>query len=266
MENVRISKYKTNIYGQLFSRPSGGTLTFTATPEGFFNITSGVNHYTQGRPRIIDENLSDDLYVTENTTGQERTGVLSVSGVTNVTEGYEGVATIYCAWTITQEAGTTPPPPEPQVEPCTFNFVLTGLSFVSNSTSEYVEFQDDGYNDSFTMTAPGGDALNAGFNAYVEPWVQHRDLTVTNLGAGFIVYFDGTEASKDMQVNYDFQGTKQSYQQVYFSAKFINLSTQEEKTVSFAEGSGAYTYLNLEDWYTPNGNLYIQVTFDILVQ
>lgn len=99
MDTINIPKNKTTFLLSINSLPQNGKIDYTC-PD-FFDVTGGTQNYSGQAAQFI-------LGVKENGSYTSRTGTLSLTGTTNATAGYDGTATITCAWTVTQGANVQP--------------------------------------------------------------------------------------------------------------------------------------------------------------
>lgn len=99
MDTINIPKNKTTFLLSIHSLPSNGQIVYTC-PD-FFEVTGGTQNYSGQAAQFI-------LGVKENGSYTSRTGTLSLTGTTSPTAGYDGTATITCAWTVTQASGELP--------------------------------------------------------------------------------------------------------------------------------------------------------------
>ena len=155
------------------------------------------------------------------------------------------------------------------IEPCTFQFELNGESYADNNSNQEIRFYNrSGYHDSFTMVCPGTStgSVNTGFETVsMSPNTQDTNVFVTKSSTPFTVIIADDETSKEMQVNYTFDGDRNG-QTITTYAYFKNLTNTSEPiiTLELTEGSGQYEYLELDDWFVSGGSVRIQVSFRLI--
>lgn len=148
---------------------------------------------------------------------------------------------------------------------CKFIFELTGNSFLTNSSQYPISLADDDSSNAFTMIATAQTLIHTGFEGHADSNMQQVQIRVTNNSEQFEIEFDDDE-SKQFQMRYVFAGTRdQNIQNINVDVTFKNLTTPSMApiTITLPEGSSGsnYRYLDVEDWFVPNGDVRVEVSF-----
>lgn len=245
MPTINIPSHKTYFMTRFFSTPGNGVLTYSC--PSFFNVAGGDEHYSGGIGKLLT------LYAEENTSSVARTGVLSITGTTDTTTGYEGNAVIVCSWTINQEAAPAPP-----VTYCEFDFNYNSSAFITNNTDNRIEFQRLS-SGSYNMVLPSA-TIGTGFEGEVTP-----------LSSEYIRLTDKTTASEtfsnednmEVELRYEFEGMREYNQEV--SLRVTYTCGTDEQTFTFLEHEGYDHKLDLEDWFMPGETVNVNVSFEFIV-
>jgi hypothetical protein len=166
MATINIPNGKTRLKLKISSEPSKGTVSYVISYDAalypnFFNRTVGTLTYTGGT--IYGDT---EIYANENDSAEARDAEFKLTATTDSSEEYEDVATVTCAWTITQE-GT---PIEPRIElttstpqiPATAAVITYTIKSNTGTTVKYGEEsrqypETEGITESFSVPQNTGD-------------------------------------------------------------------------------------------------------------
>lgn len=247
MPTINIPNHKTYFMTRFFSTPGNGVLSYSC--PSFFNVSGGDEHYSGGIGKLLT------LYAEENTSSVARTGVLSITGTTDTTAGYEGNAVIVCSWTINQEAAPAPP-----AITCEFNFRYYSPASVTNNSNNDITFEGASYegSNSYAMYLPIA-KIGTGFDGTVN-MNSTSEIGLTGEQTASQTYSSGD--NMQVQLGYNFVGDKADDQYVGLEVIFSTASGQKRVNLSTTI---AMQNVDFSDWFVENGSVDIDVSFRFVV-